>query len=47
MESLFVCITVFTCEISNSGIHGDLIMGNCGPGNYSEIGRGGSGVMEL
>ena len=39
MVGLFECITILSCKLRNSGVHGELMMGYCSPGNYSGIVR--------
>ena len=47
MASLFTCITIFTCEGRNGGVHGEFLVGKCGPGKCSGIDREGDGFMEM
>ena len=33
VDSLFTGITIFSCEGRNGGVHAELVVGDCGPGN--------------
>ena len=44
---MFTCIIIFTYKGSNGGVHGEFLMGKCGPGNCSGIDREGNGLMEM
>ena len=43
MDSPITDTTILTYEGSNGEIHGELLMGECVPGNCSSIGMGGGG----
>ena len=33
MTGPFASVAILTCECRNSGVHGELLVGQCGPGN--------------
>ena len=41
MTGPFASVVILTCKGSNGGFHGKLLVGYCGPGNYSIIFSGG------
>ena len=45
MAGLFSGVVIFTCEGINGRVHGELLMGECGPGNRSDIVMGSGWVL--